>query len=139
MLLQLPGTLPFAEVKPHTATALEEMIDRLSEKSTAPPGVTENPSELLSDNDMSGAEAAKPPKIGKLRIHKSGKVVLRLELPGTDAGHVDLELNEGIKSNFYQELVAVDSVNNDIHFLAPVQHKIVATPDLESILEGTTI
>ena len=32
LLLQLPGTLPFAEVKPHTATALEEMIDRLSDQ-----------------------------------------------------------------------------------------------------------
>ena len=29
MLLQLPGSLPFAEVKPHSATALEEMIERL--------------------------------------------------------------------------------------------------------------
>ena len=33
LLLQLPGTLPFAEVKPHTATALEEMIHRLSDPS----------------------------------------------------------------------------------------------------------
>ena len=31
LLLQLPGTLPFAEVKPHAATALEEMIERLRE------------------------------------------------------------------------------------------------------------
>ena len=31
LLLQLPGSLPFEEVKPHAATALEEMIDRLSE------------------------------------------------------------------------------------------------------------
>ena len=31
LLLQLPGTLPFAELKPHTATALEEMIHRLSD------------------------------------------------------------------------------------------------------------
>ena len=26
LLLQLPGSLPFSEVKPHSATALEEMI-----------------------------------------------------------------------------------------------------------------
>ena len=114
------------------------MIDRLSEthKATAPPAVAENPSDALSDQDMSGENTLKPPKIGKLRIHKSGKVVLRLELPGSSTGHVDLELNEGIKSNFYQELVAVDSKNSDIHFLGKVEHKIVATPDLESILEG---
>ena len=31
LLLQLPGTLPFAEVKPHMATALEDMIHRLSD------------------------------------------------------------------------------------------------------------
>lgn len=33
LLLQLPGTLPFAEIKPHSATALEEMIHRLSDPS----------------------------------------------------------------------------------------------------------
>ena len=80
---------------------------------------------------MQGQEPA--PKIGKLRIHKSGKVVMRLQLPG-QKNFVDLELNQGIKTNFYQELVSVDAEKDSIHFLAKVQTKLVATPDLDSIL-----
>jgi len=45
-------------------------------------------------------EGTPAPKIGKLRIHKSGKVVMRLQLPG-QTEFIDLELNEGIKTNFY--------------------------------------
>ena len=30
LLLQLPGTLPFGDVKPHTGNALEEIIEKLS-------------------------------------------------------------------------------------------------------------
>ena len=77
LLLQLPGTLPFAEVKPHTAKALEEMIDRLSE--TESRQARRNPEDSMNDdslsNNLGGQEA---PKIGKLRIHKSGKVVMRI-------------------------------------------------------------
>ena len=42
LLLQLPGTLPFAETKPHTATALEEMIDRLSQDASLADGDSES-------------------------------------------------------------------------------------------------
>ena len=58
---------------------------------------------------------------------------MRLQLPG-QKNFVDLELNQGIKTNFYQELVAVDAEKEAIHFLAKVQTKLVATPDLDSIL-----
>ena len=88
----------------------------------------------MSDSEpSSGAGQVEPPRIGKLRIHKSGKVVMRLQLPGQDS-YVDLELNKGIHTNFYQELVSVNTASQDIHFLAPVQHKLVATPDLDSLL-----
>ena len=32
LLVQLPGTLPFGGVKPHTATALDEIIEQMAEK-----------------------------------------------------------------------------------------------------------
>ena len=66
---------------------------------------------------------------------KSGKVVLRIQLPGQES-YIDLELNSGIQTNFYQEIVSVDGESKNMHFLAPVQHKIVATPDLDSILNN---
>jgi len=62
---------------------------------------------------------------------------MRLQLPG-QASFVDLELNQGIKTNFYQELVAVNSAQSAIHFLAQVQHKLVATPDLDFILSNSS-
>eukprot|EP00354_Favella_ehrenbergii_P012279 CAMPEP_0170465136 /NCGR_PEP_ID=MMETSP0123-20130129/9591_1 /TAXON_ID=182087 /ORGANISM="Favella ehrenbergii, Strain Fehren 1" /LENGTH=68 /DNA_ID=CAMNT_0010730953 /DNA_START=1887 /DNA_END=2093 /DNA_ORIENTATION=- len=68
---------------------------------------------------MNALGSAPAPKIGKLRIHKGGKVVMRLQLPGQQ-NYVDLELNEGIKTNFYQELVAVDAEKESVHFLAKV-------------------
>ena len=120
ILLQLPGTLPFAEVKPHTATALQEMIERLSDQA-APPISKEDQSMDSSINNglPKNDQQTTAPKIGKLRIHKSGKVVMRLQLAG-QTSFVDLELNQGIKTNFYQELVAIDSKESAIHFLAQV-------------------
>lgn len=45
-------------------------------------------------------------KIGKLRIMKSGKVILRIRDPeGTK--YVDLDVSKGIMNSFYQELVSV--------------------------------
>lgn len=32
VLFQLPGTLPFADIKPHTGNALEEIIAKLSKQ-----------------------------------------------------------------------------------------------------------
>ena len=51
---------------------------------------------------------SEPPKVGKLRVMKSGRVIMRIQLPGQE-DFVDLELNKGIQTNFYQEIVSVDS------------------------------
>jgi hypothetical protein len=53
---------------------------------------------MLSESGIDSSnnpEAQSAPKIGKLRIHKSGKVVMRIQLPG-EKTFVDLELNMGI-------------------------------------------
>ena len=60
---------------------------------------------------------SEPPKIGKLRVMKSGKVVMRFQLPGQE-NFVDYELNKGIAGNFYQEIVSVDSQNRELHYLS---------------------
>lgn len=52
---------------------------------------------------------------------------MRFEVEGR---FVDFDLNRGIQANFYQELVSLDAHRNELHFLAPVSEKIVATPDL---------
>jgi len=71
-------------------------------------------------------------KIGKLRFMKSGKVVLRLQMPDCP-DFVDLEVNKGIESTFYQELIAIDGKKKQAHFLGQLTQKLVATPDLDSL------
>ena len=48
-------------------------------------------------------------KIGKLRIMKSGKVILRIHDPKnvSHSNFVDLDVSKGIMNSFYQELVSV--------------------------------
>ena len=88
LLMQLPGTLPFTEIKPHAKNALEDILERLNNEQQAPPSYGEN----AEDEEMNGHEA---PRIGKLRFMKSGKVVMRIQLPGSEK-FVDLEMNQGI-------------------------------------------
>jgi hypothetical protein len=45
-------------------------------------------------------------KIGKLRMYKSGKLVLRIT--DEDNNTVDLDVSAGIQNSFYQELVHYD-------------------------------
>jgi hypothetical protein len=47
---------------------------------------------------------------------KSGKVVLRLQMPDSPQ-FVDLEVNKGIESTFYQELISIDGKRKQAHFL----------------------
>lgn len=46
---------------------------------------------------------------------------------------VDFDLNKGIDSNFYQDLISLDSEKSEMHFIASVNQKLVATPDLEAL------
>lgn len=77
MLVQLPGTLPFGDLEPHDGKGLQGLL-----------------------------EQAQGQSIGKLRVHKSGKVTMRLQVDGK---YVDFDLNRGIEANFYQEVVSLDA------------------------------
>ena len=138
ILVQLPGTLPFSEIKPHATNALEDMIEMLS----ADAKVSRHIGHLSSDGENIEEDNLNtdvhPPKIGKLRVMKSGKIVMRIQLPGQE-DYVDLELNQGIKTNFYQEIISVDAQNKKLHFLSSVKNKLVATPDLDSMLSWTNV
>lgn len=88
MLVQLPGTLPFADLEPHNGKGLQGLLEQAAGQS-----------------------------IGKLRIHKSGKVTMRFVL---EDRFVDFDLNKGIASNFYQDLISLDSEKSELHFIASV-------------------
>ncbi|XP_075714977.1 DNA-directed RNA polymerase III subunit RPC4 [Rhinoderma darwinii] len=71
-------------------------------------------------------------QIGKLVIRKSGKVQLIL-------GKVTLDVSMGTSCSFLQELVAVsvgEARRGEMMVLGHVQHKLVCSPDFDSLLEG---
>ncbi|XP_063077461.1 DNA-directed RNA polymerase III subunit RPC4 [Engraulis encrasicolus] len=70
--------------------------------------------------------------IGKLQVRKSGKVQLVL-------GDVKLDVSEGAAFSFLQQLVSVrlsDSRSGDMSVLGNVQHKLVCSPDFQTLLQG---
>ncbi|KAE8619268.1 hypothetical protein XENTR_v10009709 [Xenopus tropicalis] len=69
--------------------------------------------------------------IGKLFVRKSGKVQLKL-------GKVMLDVTMGTSCSFLQELVSVsvgESRGGEMMVLGHIQHKLVCSPDFESLLE----
>lgn len=71
-------------------------------------------------------------QIGKLVMRKSGKVQLVL-------GKVTLDVTMGTSCSFLQELVAVsvgEARRGEMMVLGHVQHKLVCSPDFDSLLEG---
>ncbi|XP_012672828.1 DNA-directed RNA polymerase III subunit RPC4 [Clupea harengus] len=70
--------------------------------------------------------------IGKLQIRKSGKVQLVL-------GDNKLDVSEGAAFSFLQQLVSVrltDGLTGDMSVLGNVQHKLVCSPDFQTLLQG---
>ncbi|TRY58160.1 hypothetical protein DNTS_014194 [Danionella cerebrum] len=69
--------------------------------------------------------------IGKLQIRKSGKVQLLM-------GNVTLDVSEGAAFSFLQQLVCVrvsEGVAGDMTVLGNVTHKLVCSPDFETLLK----
>lgn len=70
--------------------------------------------------------------LGKLQIRKSGKVQLLL-------GDVTMDVSGGTAFSFLQELVSVrlsEGLTGDMSVLGNVQHKLVCSPDFQTLLQG---
>lgn len=67
--------------------------------------------------------------LGKLRVFKSGKVVLRVPLEKGE--YIDFNIEEGIRTGFHQELASFNQER--MCNLGQIQKKLVATPDLEAL------
>ena len=82
--------------------------------------------------------------IGKLRIHKSGKVTMMLTPNGDDPNRqtniqesaddkeVVYNLNHGVKQTFFNEMAYIS--NGTLTFLPKLTNKIVVSPDIQSML-----
>ncbi len=92
---------------------------------------------MPSSLPFSNGTGAPLTKVGKILVKKSGQVIMRI--PQSDGTSVDFELNEGIQTCSYQELAALQKSQgqgslDQVNFAAPVATKLVAMPDLETML-----
>uniref|UniRef100_A0A3Q2Z5U8 DNA-directed RNA polymerase III subunit RPC4-like n=1 Tax=Hippocampus comes TaxID=109280 RepID=A0A3Q2Z5U8_HIPCM len=72
--------------------------------------------------------------LGKLRIRKSGKVEMKL-------GDIVMDITDGTALSFLQQLVSVnlaDGKTGDMMVLGNIQHKLVLSPNFQTLLEEST-
>lgn len=60
-------------------------------------------------------------QIGKLRVHKSGKVTIKI-------GDVVMDVSRGAKTDFLQQIVLMDKGNHQSSLIGHLKDKIVVTP-----------
>ncbi|KAJ7305192.1 hypothetical protein JRQ81_011099 [Phrynocephalus forsythii] len=128
LFLQLPDTLPgqppTCDTKPIKTEVQNEdgQVVVIKQEKTQEAKEAENTCTL---GDLSEGQ------VGKLVIRKSGKVQLVL-------GRVTLDVTMGTPCSFLQELVSVgigDNRSGEMIVLGHVKHKLVCSPDFESLLE----
>ncbi|CAH2986040.1 unnamed protein product [Chilo suppressalis] len=122
ILLQLPNALPG-----RGGTVDDEPRRKQTEPSTS----TEDNDEKPVDNKCRLADLEEG-KIGKLRVHRSGRVTLSL-------GDTIFEVCSGTKAAFHQEVVslAVDDNSRSANLIAvgDLQHKLNLMPDWETMFQ----
>ncbi|XP_072255933.1 DNA-directed RNA polymerase III subunit RPC4 [Pyxicephalus adspersus] len=127
LFVQLPDTLPGQPLSQESRPVRTEVqtedghVLLVKEKSQETPAAEE----ICSLRNVSEGQ------IGKLIVRKSGKVQLAL-------GKVTLDVTLGTSSSFLQELVSIsvgEARRGEMMVLGHVQHKLVCSPDFESLLE----
>uniref|UniRef100_A0A1E1WQH3 DNA-directed RNA polymerase III subunit RPC4 n=1 Tax=Pectinophora gossypiella TaxID=13191 RepID=A0A1E1WQH3_PECGO len=122
LLVQLPDTLPG-----RSAETEESSSDRKPNEQQCPPA---KPDEESKPENKCNLKQLEEGKIGKLLVHRSGKVTLML-------GNTSFEVSLGTKPAFHQEVVsmAADEASRSasIVSLGPVQHKLNIVPDWETM------
>lgn len=125
--VQLPDTLPGQPLSQESRPVRSEVqtedghVLLVKDKSQETPAAEE----ICSLRNVSEGQ------IGKLVVRKSGKVQLAL-------GKVTLDVTLGTSSSFLQELVSVsvgEGRRGEMMVLGHIQHKLVCSPDFESLLE----
>ncbi|XP_060719961.1 DNA-directed RNA polymerase III subunit RPC4 [Tachysurus vachellii] len=126
LFIQLPDTIP-APKKAAKSEKSGKKCDvedkRASHTRTQDPGEKEA-APVLSDFTEG--------YIGKVQIRKSGKVQLVI-------GDVTLDVSEGAAFSFLQQLVCVrltEGLTGDLTVLGDVRHKLVCSPDFQTLLKG---
>ncbi|XP_061841771.1 DNA-directed RNA polymerase III subunit RPC4 [Nerophis lumbriciformis] len=119
----LPGQPPTKEYKPIKTEVQSEDGQSVLLK-------TESEEEQVDDNSCN-LKDLRDGLVGKMLVRKSGRVQLIM-------GQVSLDVSLGASCAFFQELVSVSTEGRtgDLTVLGNVKHKIVCSPDFESLLES---
>lgn len=125
-LVQLPTRLP--PVEPANVAHPDLQVEGVTEASVTRTSEVRNVAVQTHRFDNS-LTTARPGRIGKMVVYKSGKTVLVLE--GSDgAPTVQMNVTEGLTCGFRQQAVAIDANEAVFVPLGDVKKTIVVTPDL---------
>ena len=141
VLFQLPYTLPtFQDVTPKNeengtanseTTTVKKQTEDNNQKEEEEENKTKKPVTKKTKNKKSKKKIMAIPqeelrgKIGALRIHKSGKMTVRI-------GEVVMEVSRGAETSFIQDLVALNIDDEEIptvEYLGRVDDRILVTPN----------
>ncbi|XP_019748153.1 DNA-directed RNA polymerase III subunit RPC4 isoform X3 [Hippocampus comes] len=131
--MQLPDCMPVREQKaePSPGPRFEKVTkDKKPLHGKAQVEPTESPSVTCSPVLSEFPEGF----LGKLRIRKSGKVEMKL-------GDIVMDITDGTALSFLQQLVSVnlaDGKTGDMMVLGNIQHKLVLSPNFQTLLEEST-
>ncbi|KAM9858029.1 DNA-directed RNA polymerase III subunit RPC4 [Aulostomus maculatus] len=126
--MQLPDSLPGQPpTKEHKVVKTEVQ----SEDGQSVLLKTESQEEEAEDNSCN-LKDLREGLVGKMLVRKSGRVQLIL-------GQVTLDVSLGTSCSFLQELVSIgtDGRTGDLTVLGNIKHKMVCSPDFESLLESS--
>jgi len=74
-------------------------------------------------------------RIGEFLIRESGRVELVFnKMDGAEGEPVQLDVNVGAESAFYQQVASYDTKNNEIVFLGDLTKRMVLTPQLSDVI-----
>ncbi|KAM6954289.1 DNA-directed RNA polymerase III subunit RPC4 [Aplochiton taeniatus] len=120
----LPGQPPTKEVRPVKTEVQSEDGQSMLLKTDA--------QEEAAEDNHCNLKDLREGLVGKILVRRSGRVQLIL-------GHVTLDVALGASCAFLQELVSIGTGDSrhDMSVLGHVKHKIVCSPDFESLLGST--
>lgn len=129
LFIQLPDSLPG---QPPTKEHKPVKTEVQSEDGQSVLLQTESQEEDAEDNSCS-LKDLREGVVGKMLVRKSGRVQLIL-------GQVTLDVSLGTSCSFLQELVSVQTAENNgnLTVLGNIRHKMVCSPDFEALLESKT-
>ncbi|XP_054623870.1 DNA-directed RNA polymerase III subunit RPC4 isoform X2 [Dunckerocampus dactyliophorus] len=127
--MQLPDCMPARAQKADGAP--EPMFEKVGKKSEDKKPLHGKKQESSSVKRSPVLSEFSEGYLGKLQIRKSGKVELKL-------GNIVMDVTDGASFSFLQQLVSVnlsDGKNGDMMVLGNVQHKLVLSPDFQTLVE----